>query len=168
MKIQTWNLAGVRALPPDGTNPVRSQEQVLGRVSCGLWRNGVSASEPCSRSVCWCTVASTPDLPEETSTSAPWLPVFRMWYWLWPSPFPCSPCVSPLSITRGFSLTLYIKLFFFAFCFLNKPKSKTNQVSSVAFPFVLFQVCLCSCPSSWPSAQLLLDGGRIASQRWAG
>lgn len=25
--------------------------------------------------------------------------------------------------------------FFLAFCFLNKPKSKTNQVSSIAFPF---------------------------------
>lgn len=37
------------------------------------------------------TVPAAPDLPEETSTSVPWLPVFRMWYWLWPSLFPCSP-----------------------------------------------------------------------------
>lgn len=114
-------------------------------------------------SQCWAVVASEhcsshPDLLEETST------------------FPLAPCVQnvvsalaqpfslfPISLASfhnpwfQFDFVYKVVFFFLAFCFLNKPKSKTNQVSSIALPFLLFEVCPCAPPSSRPSAQPLLD-----------
>ena len=85
-------------------------------------------------------------------------------------PLPHKSCLFPL--IRGFSLTLYIKLvffpfffFFLAFCFLNKPKSKTNPVCSIALPLT---PCLGLILHSSPHPQPSLCWWRCLLQRVVG
>ena len=95
-----------------------------------------------------------------------------MWYWLWPSLSP-SPQVLPLSINPWFQFDFVYKVgflsffffFFLAFCFLNKPKSKTNPVCSIALPLT---PCLGLILHSSPHPQPSLCWWRCLLQRVVG
>lgn len=103
-----------------------------------------------------------PNLPEEPALLSLAL-VFRMWYWLWPSPLPF-PIILASFHNPWFQFDFVYKVvcllfFFLAFCFLNKPKSKTNQVCPCSSP--LFPSCLCSlCLPILSFLQKALEGSR--------
>lgn len=132
------DLAGVRAPSSGRHESCRLQEQVLeGRASRGLCRNGLSASELSLLGCCQWTLFQPPQTcQKKPAPLSPGSPCSECGIGSGPAFFPV-PHKSRLFPYCGFSLTLYIKLvfffFFLAFCFLNKPKSKTNQVSSIAF-----------------------------------
>lgn len=112
-----------------------------------------------------------PNLPEEPALLSLAL-VFRMWYWLWPSllPFPIilASFHNPwFQFDFVYKVVCLLFFFFLAFCFLNKPKSKTNQVCPCSSP--LFPSCLCSlsaCQSSVLSRrfQKALEGRQAVSR----
>lgn len=137
---------------------------ITGTVSvlASVWCGAVSASQHC---------VQLPQVCQKKPAPVPRLPVFRMWYWLWPSLSP-SPQVLPLSINPWFQFDFVYKVgflsfffFFLAFCFLNKPKSKTNPVCSIALPLT---PCLGLILHSPPHPQPSLCWWRCLLQRVAG
>lgn len=102
-----------------------------------------------------------PNLPEEPALLSLAL-VFRMWYWLWPSPL-SFPIILASFHNPWFQFDFVYKVvcllvfFFLAFCFLNKPKSKTNQCVLVALLFFQAASALSACQSSVLSRRLQND-----------